>query len=62
MGAEFFICLKCEINLFNVAASGRCWTTSKMGEHSLVYVSEEGQVFKNIDGFMPFSVNRIDFG
>lgn len=33
-----------------------------MGKASLVYVSEAGQIFMNIDGFMPFSAYRIDFG
>lgn len=61
MGAEFSSCLKCERNLFNVAASSRCWSASKMGKASLVYVSEAGQVFLNIDSFTSFSVYRIDF-
>ena len=62
VGAEFSGCLKCERNLFDVAASSRCSSASKTGKAILVYVSEAGQVFMNIDGFMPFSVYRIDFG
>lgn len=62
VGAEFSSYLKCERNLFNVAASSRCWSASKTGEASLVYVGEAGQVFMNIDDFMPFFVYRIDFG
>jgi len=61
-GAEFSRCLKRARNLFNVAAFGRCWSASKMGTASLLYVGEAGQVFMNIGGFMPFSVCRIDFG
>lgn len=60
-GAEFSSCLKYERNLLNVAASSRCWSASKMGKDSLLYVSEAGQVFMYIDGFILFSVYRIDF-
>lgn len=61
VGAEFSICLKCKRSLFNVAASNRCLPASKMGKANLVYISEAGQIFMNIDGFLPFSVYRIVF-